>query len=138
MLTMACVEIEFRTIFDCMPVCLVLLLQPISDCCRFFRFLISFVCVFMCAYACYWFFCVICLFALCAELLLSLLYFLFGCRQHNCAITYRRYCHNRHDQILMNVDLVVIVAAVNAIVLGSKSPFNIFSHLIIPKMLSFA
>lgn len=72
---MACVEIEFRTIFDCIPVCLVLLLLPMSDCCRFFASW-SFVCVFMCAYAMRVIgFFVICLFAMCVELSWPLVFF---------------------------------------------------------------
>lgn len=105
----------------------------------FFRFLVFCLCFYVCVCdACYWFFRYLSLCLVCwVELAVGVFCSVAG---NNGAITYRRYCYNRrHDQILMNVDLVVIVAAVvNAIVSSLKSPFNIFSHLIMSQMLSFA
>lgn len=128
MWTMACVEIEFRTIFDCIPVCLMLLLLPISDCFFLLSFTSwSFVCVFMCVVRMRVIgFFIICLFALYAELA-----GFFSVAGNNGAANAYRY--NRRYQLLMNVDLVVIVNIVNAIVPSPKSPFDIFSHLIMSK-----
>lgn len=129
MWTMACAEIEFRTIFDCIPVCLMLLLLPISDCfflSFLFYFLVFCLCFYVrCAYACYWFFYYL---SLCLVCWVGWFFSVAG--NNGAAIAYR---YIRRYQLLMNVDLVVIVNIANAIVPSPKSPFDIFSHLIMSK-----